>query len=83
MYFKQFHLGLRHFSHPYAQTPSPNQIGREAVLDVWVLLKQRRRWTTEVHPQAITSGSSPTSLERADTSKRSTEGTLPVGMFIG
>ena len=83
IYFKQFHLGLRHFSHPYAQTPPPIEIGREAVLDVWVLLEQGRRWTTEVHPQAITSGSSPTSLKRADTSRRSTEGMLPVGIFIG
>ena len=39
IYFKQFHLGLRHFSHPYAQTPPPVEIGKEAVLNVWIFLE--------------------------------------------
>ena len=82
MYFKGIHLGLRRFSHPCAQILPPIEIGREAVLDVWVLLEQGRRWAAEVHPQAITSGSSPTSLKRPDTSRRSTKGMLPVGLFI-
>ncbi len=72
--FQAIRPGLHHFSHPNAQILQPIKIGREAVLDVWVLPEQGRRWTAEVYPQAITSGSSPTSLKRPDTSRCPTDG---------
>ena len=52
--FQAIRPGLHHFFHPNAQILQPIKIGREAVLDVWVLLEQGRRWAAEVHPQAIT-----------------------------
>ena len=39
IFFNEIYLGLRNFSDPYAQILPPVEIGKEAVLDVWIFLE--------------------------------------------
>jgi len=78
--FQAIRPGLHHFSHPNAQILQPIKIGREAVLDVWVLPEQGpRKYTLRqlqaAHRRHRSKGQILRGVQLMEC--------LPVGMFIG
>lgn len=81
--FQAIRPGLHHFSHPNAQILPPIKIGREAVLDVWVLPNKDgdgpRKYTLRrlqaAHRRHRSKGQILRGVQLMEC--------LPVGMFIG